>query len=137
MYQKCANQNLQRIGFKIWCRPVRGKFVSKVLKLEPLKDRVQNLVPSLANVNGLRFVGDDDALFLLVQSSLHPEEKVPSIDTTFLFEAEGFSGKFSSPNCFKREGSSSLASSMSKDMGSSLGGTKAWSHGGSWMQNLQ
>ena len=84
---------------------------------------------SLANVDGPRFVCDDDALYLLVQSSTCLEERAPAIDAALLLEAELFSGKSSSPIGLKGGRSSSSDSSLSKDEGIHLQeGLKAWSH---------
>ena len=92
---------------------------TKALKVSSL-----DLVPSLVVFKGLRLGCEDDSCCLLGCSSLRPKEGVPSVDVAILFEAEGFSGKFLTLVCLVGGRSSSLASSMSKDEGFSLGRTE-------------
>ena len=63
---------------------------------------------------------EDNSCPILGCSSLRPEERAPFANITLLFEAEGFSSKFSTTVCLMG-GRSSLATFMSKDEGFSLG----------------
>lgn len=66
---------------------------------ETLEVLNMDLVSALAIFDGPRLGCDDDSQYLLVYSSMRPNERAPSTDTTLLFEAKGFSKKFSSLIC--------------------------------------